>query len=216
MSFEIVNLDKGGRIDLSKAAPGASKFKFALGWDPQPYNNGDEFDLDASAFLTKDGKCISAADLFGYFTTGFVTEDMLKQNSSLKPGLQNYRGFISHSGDDLNGALPGDDEVITVDTAKIDLNACNEIQFNVTIYDSIARKQTFGMVNNAFIRVDDAQTGKTICKYDLSEDYSGNTAVVIGKLYHKEGTWRFQAVGGGFKEGLSGLISNVGLAAKNG
>lgn len=214
--YEIVNLDKGGRIDLSKAAPGANKFKFALGWDPQPYNNGDEFDLDASAFLTKGGKCISVADLFGYFTTGFVTDEQVKNNPALVPGLQNYRGFISHSGDDLTGGRPGDDEIITVDTSKIDTNACDEIQFNVSIYEAAARKQTFGMVNNAFIRVDDAQTGQPICKYDLSEDYSSCTAVVIGKLYFKEGTWRFQAVGGGFKDGLAGLVAGVGLAAKNG
>lgn len=212
MAYEIVNLQKGGRIDLSKAAPGATKFKFALGWDPQPYNDEDEFDLDATAFLTKGGKCVSAADLVGYFTPGFVKESDPNPNK----GLKDYRGFISHSGDDLTGGKPGDCEVITVDTAKVDLNSCDEIQFNCTIYDATARRQTFGMVNNAFIRVEDAQTGQVIAKYDLSEDFSNHTAVVVGKLYYKEGTWRFQAVGGGYRNGLSGLIGGVGLQAVNG
>lgn len=216
MVYEVVNLAKGGRIDLSKAAPGVHIFAFALGWDPQVYSGAD-FDLDATAFLTKGGKCVSGADLVGYMTPGFVTPEMKENNPSLLPGLRNYRGFASHSGDDKTGGAPGDDEVILIDTDKIDLNQCDEIQFNVTIYDAVARKQTFGQVSNAFIRVFDPNNPSVeICRYDLTEDYSGDTAVVIGKLYHKDGSWRFQAVGGGFKNGLVGLVSNVGLAAMGG
>lgn len=205
MIYEVVNLQKGGRIDLNKAAPGVNKFAFALGWDPQSYNGAD-FDLDATAFLTKNGKCISAADFVGYFTPGFAEN-----------GLKDYRGFASHSGDDKTGGTPGDDETITIDTSKIDLNQCDEIQFNVTIYEAKERKQTFGQVNNAFIRVyDPLNPSNVICRYDLTEDYCNDTAVVIGKLYFKDGTWRFQAVGGGFKDGLSGLVGAVGLATIGG
>jgi tellurium resistance protein TerD len=202
--YEVINLQKGGRIDLSKAAPGVSIFAFALGWDPQQYSGAD-FDLDATAFLTKGGKCVGISDLVGYMTPGFGTN-----------GVKDYRGFASHSGDDLTGGKAGDDETITINTARIDINQCDEIQFNVTIYEAKVRKQTFGQVNNAFIRVYDPSTGKEICRYDLTEDYSNDTAVVIGKLYYKDGSWRFQAVGGGYKDGLSGLVAGVGLAATNG
>lgn len=203
-TYEVINLTKGGRIDLTKAAPGVNKFAFALGWNPQKFSGAD-FDLDATAFLTKGGKCVGVADFVGYMTPGFGDA-----------GLKDYRGFASHSGDDKSGGKPGDDETITIDTSRVDLNQCDEIQFNVTIYDAAARKQTFGQVDNAFIRVYDPSTGNEICRYDLTEDYSSDTAVVVGKLYSKDGTWRFQAVGGGYHDGLAGLVQGVGLAAMGG
>lgn len=205
VTYEVINLSKGQRIDLSKVAPNVTKFAFALGWNPQQYG-GQDFDLDATAFLTKGGKCVGVADFVGYMTPGFGDA-----------GITNYRGFASHSGDDKTGGRPGDDETITIDTAKIDLNQCDEIQFNVTIYDAKARNQTFGQVDDAFIRIfDPSNPSQEICRYDLTENYSMETAVVAGKLYFKDGSWKFAAIGGGYKEGLAGLVAGVGLAAMGG
>lgn len=206
MNNEVINLTKGARIDLTKAAPNVSKFAFALGWDAQKFD-GQEFDADATAFLTKGGIATGVNDMVGYMTPGFVGATDPNPNK----GIKDFRGFASHSGDDLTGGNPGDDEVITIDTAKIDTNVVDEIQFNVTIYEATTRKQTFGQIDNAFIRVFDPATGKEICRYDLTEDFSLETAVVVGKLYFKDGTWRFQAVGGGYKDGLAGLCRGVGL-----
>lgn len=202
---ETINLSKGQRIDLTKVAPNTSKFAFALGWNPQKFD-GKAFDLDATAFLTKDGKASSVADFVFYGMSGF----------DASTGIKNYKGFISHSGDDQTGGKAGDDEIITVDVTKIDTNIYNDIQFNVTIYEADVRKQTFGQVDDAFIRVYDVDTQKEICRYDLTEDYSGNTAIVVGRLYFKDGSWRFQSVGGGYNGGLSALCSGVGLSANNG
>lgn len=200
MSQEMIVLTKGQKIDLSKAAPNVTKFSFALGWNPQKFSGAD-FDLDATAFLTKGGKCVGLVDLVGYMTPGFDGDT----------GIKNYRGFVSHSGDEKTGGKAGDDETISVDTAKIDMNQCDEIQFNATIYEAAARKQTFGQVDDAFIRVYETETGREVCRYDLTEDYSSDTAVVVGKLYFKDGSWRFAAVGGGYKDGLAGLVRGVGL-----
>jgi len=192
--MEVISLTKGGRIDLSKAAPSTLKFAFGLGWDPQKFDSVD-FDLDGSAFAMKGGKVNSGAEFLFYGT----------------PGLSILGGAVTHSGDNLTGAGAGDDETITVDTSKIDTNAVEEIQFNVTIYDAETRKQTFGQVDNAYIRVYDPATKVEIARYDLTEDYFGETAVVFGKLYYKDGSWRFQAVGSGYKGGLKALASAVGL-----
>lgn len=203
--MSVINLTKGARIDLTKAAPNTQKFAFGLGWDGQKFD-GQEFDCDASAFLTKGGKCAGIEDLVFYLTPGFVEGK----------GIQDYRGFASHSGDNKTGAGAGDDETITIDTSKINTNEVDKIQFNVTIYEGNARKQTFGQIDNCYIRVYDPATGVEICRYDLTEDFCTQTAVVIGELYFKDGSWRFQAVGGGYDGGLAALLAGVGLSANGG
>lgn len=214
--METINLTKGERIDLSKVAPGTTVFGVALGWDTQKYDGGLKFDLDATAFCTKGGVSSGIKDMIGYMTPGFVTEDDIKKNPSLKPGIQNYRGFASHSGDDLTGGKPGDDEIITIDSSKVPLAEIDSIQFNATIYEAITRKQTFGQVSNSFIRVFDKETDKEICRFDLGEDFSTQTAVVAGRLYNHNGTWKFEAIGAGYNDGLAGLCKGVGLSASNG
>jgi tellurium resistance protein TerD len=214
---DVINLKKGERIDLAKVAPNTTRFAFALGWKPQQFD-GKDFDLDASAFLTKDGVCSGVADMVGYMTPGFVTQEAIDAGLIKDPGyrgIKDYLGFATHTGDDKTGGKPGDDETIIFDTKKVDTNKYNDIQFNCTIYEAKERNQTFGQVDDAFIRVYDADTQKEVCRFDLTEDYSLHTAVVVGKLYHKD-TWKFQAVGGGYINGLSGLCAGVGLSAVNG
>lgn len=202
----MLNLTKGERLDLSKVAPNTKVYGFALGWDPQKFD-GKPFDLDASVFFLKDGKVVDGVpDFLFYGATGFVKET----------GIQNFLGCASHSGDDQNGGKAGDDETIKIDTSKVNTTKYNEAQFNVTIYEADARKQTFGQVDNAFIRVFDAETGVDIAKFDLTEDACTNTAVVMSKLYFKDGTWRFQAIGSGFNGGLAALCNSVGIAANAG
>ena len=195
---EVINLTKGQRIDLSKVAPTTTKFHIGLGWDTNKYDGSAAFDLDSSAFLLKDGKAVDMGSLVYY---GKLKSDC---------------GSIIHHGDNLTGDGAGDDEVIEVDTAKIDTTKYNEVEISVTIYDADTRKQTFGQVDNAYIRIFDPATGKEVCRYDLTEDYSGSTAVVVGKIYFKDGSWRVQAIGGGYTGGLAAICAAVGLAALNG
>lgn len=195
---EVLNLTKGERVDLTKVAPGVVKFSCGLGWNPQK-RDGGAFDLDASAMLMKDGKAYGPLDLV-YFRS---------------PGLKSGCGSVIHSGDNLTGEGDGDDEVITIDTSKIDTAKYNEVEISVVIYDAEARNQTFGQVDDAFIRVFDAAnpTAPEICRYDLTEDYCTATTVVVGKLYFKNDAWRFQAIGAGSTGGLKALCAAAGLSA---
>lgn len=195
---ESINLTKGARLDLTKTAPGVTKYSVGLGWDTNKYDGGQAFDLDASAFLLKEGKADGMGALVYYG----------KKDSDCKS--------VHHHGDNLTGAGDGDDEVIDIDTTKIDTTKVTEVEIAVTIYQADQRNQTFGQVDNAFIRIFDPATGTEICRYDLTEDFSGSTAVVVGKLYFKDGSWRFQAVGGGYTGGLSAICTGVGLAANGG
>jgi tellurium resistance protein TerD len=201
---EVINLTKGGRVDLTKVAPNTVKFGIGLGWDTNKYNGSADFDLDASAFLLKDGKAASMGELVYY------------GSPKIDGKLSSPCGSVIHTGDNLTGEGDGDDEVIMFDPAKIDASKHNEVEISCTIYDADNRKQTFGQVDNAFIRVFDADTKAEICRYDLTEDFSTFTAVVVGKFYFKEGSWRFQAIGGGYTGGLAAICNGVGLAAIGG
>lgn len=184
-----INLEKGGRINLEKEAPGLKKVLIGLGWDGNPTDTGAEFDLDASAFL------LDAADKLTV-DGGFVFYNNLKS----------FDGSLVHSGDNRTGAGDGDDEMLTLELAKVDAAIVN-IPFVVTIHQAAQRGQNFGQVRNAYVRLVDAETNKEIAKYELDEDFSAETAVEFGRLYKKDGEWRFQAVGAGFKTGLDAFVS---------
>ncbi|MBQ6983289.1 MAG: TerD family protein, partial [Synergistaceae bacterium] len=152
-----------------------------------------DFDLDAAAFvLGVNGKVLSDAD--------FVFYNNLKHSS----------GAVQHMGDNLTGAGEGDDEQIKVDLSKLPGNA-DKVAFTVTIYDAEARKQNFGQVSNAFIHILDETNGKELIRYDLGEDFSVETAVVVGELYRQAGEWKFNAIGSGFRGGLKALCQNFGV-----
>lgn len=188
-----VNLTKGQKVDLTKGNPGLKSLLVGLGWDTNKYDGGADFDLDASAFLCgENGKVLSDAD--------FVFYGNLKHSS----------GSVEHTGDNLTGEGDGDDEVIKVDLSKVPANIA-KIAFTVTIYDAETRHQNFGQVSNAYIRVVDQSTGAEIIRYDLGEDFSIETAVVVGEIYRYNSEWKFNAIGSGFQGGLSALCKNFGV-----
>ncbi len=188
-----VSLKKGQKVDLTKTNPGLKEVLIGLGWDTNRYDGGGAFDLDSAAFLLgANGKVTSDGD--------FVFYNNLKHAS----------GSVEHLGDNLTGAGEGDDEQLKINLDKVPADI-QKIDFTVTIHDAEARKQSFGQVENAFIRVINAATNEELIRYDLSEDFSVETAVVVGELYRHGGEWKFNAIGSGFEGGLAALGRNFGV-----
>ena len=188
-----VSLSKGQKVDLTKSNPGLTKIFVGLGWDTNKYDGSADFDLDAAAFLCGDnGRVFSDAD--------FVFYNNLKHAS----------GAVEHTGDNRTGAGDGDDEVIKIDLALVPQNI-SRIAFTVTIDDAEARRQNFGQVSNAYIHIMDQANGTELIRYDLGEDFSIETAVVVGELYRMNGEWKFNAIGSGFQGGLEALCRHYGV-----
>jgi tellurium resistance protein TerD len=188
-----VNLSKGQKVDLTKGNPGLSKLIVGLGWDTNKYDGGSDFDLDASAFLCgENGKVTADSDFIFYSNT---------KHSS---------GAVEHSGDNTTGTGDGDDEVLKVDLSLVPANV-SKIDFTVTIYDAETRGQNFGQVSNAYIHIMDATNGTELIRYDLGEDFSIETAIVVGELYRHGTEWKFNAIGSGFQGGLQALCQNFGV-----
>ncbi|TYO95298.1 TerD family protein [Desulfallas thermosapovorans] len=187
-----VNLQKGQKVDLTKGRPGLTKVIAGLGWDTNKFD-GPDFDLDASVFLLgKNGKCASADDFVFY------------------NNLKHVSGAVEHLGDNLTGEGEGDDEQIKIDLSKVPAHI-HKIAITVTIHMAKERNQNFGLVSNAFVRIVDENSGAELLRYDLSEDYSIETALVFAELYRHGGEWKFAAVGQGFNDGLAGLVRLYGL-----
>ncbi len=188
-----ISLQKGQKVDLTKTNPGLKKLMIGLGWDTNKYDGGSDFDLDTAAFLLgEDGKVRNQGDFVFY------------------GNLAHKSGGVVHKGDNLTGAGEGDDEELDVDLSKVPADI-QRIAFTVTIYESDKRNQNFGQVSNAFIRVVDAAQNKELIRYDLGEDFSIETAIVVGELYRHGGEWKFNAVGSGFQGGLAALCANFGI-----
>jgi tellurium resistance protein TerD len=188
-----VSLKKGQKVDLTKGNPGLKHLLIGLGWDVNKYDGGGDFDLDASAFLlNKDGKVTGDSDFVFY------------------GNLKHASGAVVHQGDNLTGEGEGDDEQIKVDLSLVP-DTINKIDFTVTIYEAEKRKQNFGQVSNAFIRVVDEDKNEELIRFDLGEDFSIETAVVVGELYRNNGEWKFNAIGNGFEGGLAALGRNYGV-----
>jgi Uncharacterized proteins involved in stress response, homologs of TerZ and putative cAMP-binding protein CABP1 len=188
-----INLQKGQKVDLTKGNPGLKKLIVGLGWDINKYDGGADFDLDAAAFLLTDsGKVGNDTDFIFYGNLAHSSESVV------------------HIGDNLTGEGDGDDEQIVVDLTKIPANI-SKVSFTVTIYDADTRRQNFGQVSNAYIRIMDESTNKELIRYDLGEDFSIETAVVVGELYKHGTEWKFNAIGSGFQGGLSALCKNYGV-----
>lgn len=188
-----VSLSKGQKVDLTKTNPGLKKVIVGLGWDTNKYDGGNDFDLDAAAFLLgSNGKVTSDGD--------FVFYNNLKHSSE----------SVIHLGDNRTGEGDGDDEQIIVELNKVPSNI-EKIDFTVTIHDAETRQQNFGQVSNAFIRIVNEETNEELIRYDLSEDYSIETALVVGELYRHNGEWKFSAIGSGFQGGLGALCGNFGI-----
>lgn len=188
-----VCLTKGQKVDLTKGNPGLSKLLIGLGWDTNKYDGGFDFDLDAAAFLLgANGKVTNDGDFVFY------------------GNLKHASGSVEHLGDNLTGEGEGDDEQIKVDLSTVPANI-EKIDFTVTIYDADVRKQNFGQVSNAFIRVVDESSNTELIRYDLGEDFSIETAVIVGELYRHNGEWKFNAVGSGYQGGLHALCQDFGV-----
>ncbi|MER8785463.1 TerD family protein [Mesorhizobium sp. M0808] len=187
-----VSLTKGSNVSLSKEAPGLTNAIVGLGWDPRA-TDGAEFDLDASVFIVgESGKVRNDSDFVFY-------------NNKLGAD-----GSIEHTGDNRSGAGEGDDEQVKIDLKKVPADV-KRLVFAVTIHDADARKQNFGQVGNAFMRVINASGEVEIARYDLSEDYSIETALIFGEVYRNGEEWKFKAVGQGFAGGLAALAKEHGV-----
>lgn len=176
-----VNLQKGQKVDLTKGNAGLKTLVVGLGWDEAPrkfslFSKHEDIDCDASAILLKNGKLAGNVDVVYY------------------GNLTHMSGAVRHCGDNLTGAGDGDDEQIIVELSRVPTDY-DKIVFVVNIYQAIQRKQQFGMIKNAFIRVVDADNGKELCRYNLSENYDGKTAMVFGEVYRYNGEWKFGAIG---------------------
>jgi len=179
-----INLQKGQREAIN-----APKFTIGLGWDTNSSSTGSGFDLDASVFILGENKKL-------------LTEEHLIFYNNLK----SPDGAVEHTGDNLTGDGAGDDEQVSVDLSKIS-DLAVEICVIVTIHDAETRKQNFGQVRNSFVRVFDSATNEVILKYELEEDFSIETAVEFGRIYKREGKWKFEAVGVGMKGGLQDYLN---------
>jgi len=187
-----ISLEKGGRIDLGKEAPSLNNIGIGLGWDENSTNTGADFDLDASLFMINENEEIPTQGHFIFY------------NNLVSPC-----GAIEHTGDNLDGSNDNEDEdeeLIKVKLNEIPVNI-KELIVVVTIHDAINRGQNFGQVSNSYIRIFDFNTDKEIAKYELDEDFSTETAIEFGRLYRKDGSWRFRAVGTGYNSGLQGFVN---------
>lgn len=188
----MVSLVKGQKVDLTKGNAGLSQIIVGLGWDVNKYD-GDGFDLDSSAFMLGENGKVKSSDDFIFFNH-----------------LVHSSGAVKHLGDNLTGVGAGDDEQIVVDLSKIP-GYVQKIVFAVTIYDADSRVQNFGMVSNAFIRVANKDSNEEMIRYDLGEDYSTETSMVLGELYRHNGEWKFAAIGSGYAGGLQSLCNDYGV-----
>ena len=188
-----ISLTKGQKVDLTKKNPSLKNIMVGLGWDVNEFDSGADFDLDAAAFmLGANGKCPTEKEFVFY------------------GNLEHASGAVKHMGDNLTGEGDGDDEQIEVSLAKIPSNV-ERIAFTVTIYDAEPRRQNFGQVSNSYIRIVDADTDSELIRYDLGEDFSIETAVVVGELYKHNGEWKFNAIGSWFQGGLAALCGHYGI-----
>lgn len=187
-----VSLSKGGNVSLSKEAPGLTAVLIGMGWDVRA-TDGKDYDLDASAFMCKaDGKVRKDSDFIFY--NNKKSED----------------GSVEHTGDNRTGEGEGDDESIKINLAAVPAEI-EKIFFTVTIHEGEKNNQTFGQVQNAFIRVVNQADQKELARYDLTEDGSTETALIFGELYRHNGDWKFRATGQGFAGGLAPLCANFGI-----
>ncbi len=190
-----VSLQKGQKVSLTKGNPGLSRVVIGLGWDEVQQKRGffapkqQEIDCDASAFLLADGKLRGVDDIV-YFGN-----------------LRHKSGTVQHMGDNLTGAGDGDDEQIVVELDRVPAEY-DRIVLVVNIYQADKRKQHFGMIQNAFIRIVDSRNNQELCKYNLSDNYDGMTAMIFGEVYRHNGEWKFNAIGSGTQDVQLGQLAN--------
>jgi tellurium resistance protein TerD len=188
-----VSLSKGQKVDLTKTNPGLTKVVVGLGWDTNKYDGGHDFDLDSSVFLLgENGKVTTETDFVFYNNP------------------QGANGAVVHTGDNRTGEGDGDDEQVKINLTEIPANI-QRIAFTITIHEAASRNQNFGQVSNSYARIFNEETGEELIRYDLGEDFSIETAIVVGELYRHNGEWKFSAIGSGYQGGLAALATDFGL-----
>ena len=193
-----VSLKKGQRVSLKKEDASLNKLMVGLGWDPT--KRGQDADLDASVFEVGE--------------KGFLSKSKRVIDEISYRNLESDDEAIKHHGDNLTGDGDGDDEQISIDLKKVTKKA-KKLICVVNIYQAFSRKQDFGMIKNAYIRLVNEETGKELCRYDLTEDYDRESAVVFGELYRHNGGWKFRAVGQGYNGGLAALCKSYGILVED-
>jgi tellurium resistance protein TerD len=187
-----VSLSKGGNVSLSRTEPSLKQILIGLGWQARS-SDGEDFDLDASAFLVgENGKVNSEKDFIFYNQMVSVC------------------GSVMHTGDDTTGGGGGDDEALKINLEKVP-ESIKRVIVCVTIHDAEARRQNFGQVDGAFMRIANLDNDVEIARFDLSEDYSTETAMIFGEVYRHNSEWKFKAVGQGFSGGLEALCGKFGV-----
>ena len=184
-----ISLKKGQRVSLEKVAPGLEAVLVGLGWDVNVTDSGVDFDLDTSIFMLGSNEKIVTEKHFIFYNNPKSAD-----------------GSVEYMGDNRTGAGEGDDEMIAVNLTKIP-DEVQKLVFTVTIHEADQRGHNFGQVQNAFVRLIDVKTKKEVLRYDLAEDYSIETALIMAEIYRKDGTWRMSAVGSGYQGGLEALLN---------
>lgn len=187
-----VSLTKGANMSLSRTDPGLKQIAVGLGWNARS-TSGEDFDLDAVAFMVKDDGKVRTEDDFIFYNN-----------------LVSTCGSVKHTGDNRTGAGDGDDEVVEVNLIKVPADIA-KVVFSVTIHEADTRRQNFGMVSGAFIRIVNDERGTEIARFDLSEEASVETAMIFGEIYRHSGEWKFRAIGQGFRGGLEALARSFGI-----
>lgn len=187
-----ISLQKGANTNLSREAPGLSRVLVGLGWNARS-TAGDAFDLDASAFLLNESGKVRDVGDFVYYNN-----------------LKSADGTVEHTGDNRTGDGDGDDELIKINLTGL-AGEVTKVAFAVSIHEAEARRQSFGQVSGAYIRVVNESDSKELVRYDLSEDFSTETSLIFGELYRHQGEWKFRAVGQGYRGGLIELVRNFGI-----
>jgi tellurium resistance protein TerD len=186
-----VSLTKGQRVSLEKVAPGLTEIFIGLGWDIKATDTGYDFDLDSSVFLLGSNEKLISDNHFIFY------------NNLTSPDADKS---VQHMGDNLTGVGEGDDEVIKVNLKKVP-DDIQKVVVTVTIHEAQQRHQNFGQIRNAFVRIVNAHTKQEVIRYDLVEDYSIETALIMAELYRKDGEWRLNAVGAGYQGGLQAILN---------
>ena len=191
----VVNLQKGQRVDLTKGNAGLNRIVVGLGWDPVEQKTGwfssapAEIDCDASVIMLQNDRLFDSEDVV-YFGN-----------------LTSMCGSVVHSGDNLTGEGDGDDETIIVSLNEVP-SEYNKLVFVVNIFGSHNRNQHFGMIQNAYIRVINPANNQELIRYNLSEDYQNQTALITGEIYRHNGEWKFAALGNSTQDrGLADLCA---------
>lgn len=191
-----ISLQKGQKVSLTKENPGLNRILVGIGWDVNTYTTGGAFDLDSEAFLLGENGKVTKQEDFIFFGN-----------------LKHHSGSVEHMGDNRTGEGEGDDEQIKIDLSKVPVDI-TKIVFSVTIYEAEERRQNFGQVNHAFVRILDEEKNEELVRYDLGEDFSIETAAVFGELYKSNNEWKFNAIGSGYQGGLAALCSSYGITVE--